>query len=163
MEELVSKDVERQDIVVQFVGLRRSPRRSSRHLRHMNIWCTFSFVEQIYLGSSRNGAQRNKLRFFTGIVDRRLWAFVFFSFEQEDLLLLDLNCVQCRHEHIRSYSSETLRRLLSIKWSSAYGGTESNPMSGLGQGNGAAAPAFSAVSTLLIMAYLSMGLSRSES
>jgi hypothetical protein len=38
-----------------------------------------------------------------------------------------------------------------------FGGTPDDPCGGLGQGNGAAPPAFTAVSTLLILAYVSMG------
>lgn len=40
---------------------------------------------------------------------------------------------------------------------SFFGGTDSSPYGGLGQGNGAAPPAFTAVSTLLIMAFVAMG------
>jgi hypothetical protein len=39
----------------------------------------------------------------------------------------------------------------------SYGGTPDDPLGGLGQGNGAAPPAFTAVSTLLILAYVNMG------
>jgi hypothetical protein len=40
---------------------------------------------------------------------------------------------------------------------SFFGGTKSVPYRGLGQGNSAALPAFTAVSTLLIMAFVGMG------
>ena len=39
----------------------------------------------------------------------------------------------------------------------SYGGSEVDKMGGLGQGNGAAPPAFTVVSTLLLMAYINMG------
>ena len=39
----------------------------------------------------------------------------------------------------------------------SYGGTTDDPLGGLGQGNGAAPPGFTAVSTLLIMAFINMG------
>ena len=39
----------------------------------------------------------------------------------------------------------------------SYGGSPSDPLGGLGQGNGAAPPAFTAVCSLLIMAYVKMG------
>lgn len=41
--------------------------------------------------------------------------------------------------------------------STSYGGSEDDKMGGLGQGNGAAPPAFQAVVTLLLMAYINMG------
>jgi hypothetical protein len=39
----------------------------------------------------------------------------------------------------------------------SYSGTRDNPLGSLGQGNGAAPPAFTAVSTLLILPYVNMG------
>jgi hypothetical protein len=39
----------------------------------------------------------------------------------------------------------------------SFGGTSSSPYGGLGQGNGAAPPAFTAVSTLLLMSFIGMG------
>jgi hypothetical protein len=39
----------------------------------------------------------------------------------------------------------------------SYGGTLDDPLGGLGQGNGAAPPSFTAISTLLILAYVHMG------
>jgi hypothetical protein len=39
----------------------------------------------------------------------------------------------------------------------SYGGTPDDPLGSLGQGNGAALPAFTAVSTLLTLAYVNMG------
>jgi hypothetical protein len=39
----------------------------------------------------------------------------------------------------------------------SFGGTNSSPYGGLGQGNGAAPPAFTAVSTLLLMSFIGMG------
>ena len=38
-----------------------------------------------------------------------------------------------------------------------YGGSEENPLAGYGQGNGAAPPAFSALSALIVNAYKRMG------
>jgi hypothetical protein len=59
-----------------------------------------------------------------------------------------LTCLQTMKFYLRTGFGEA---------TTPYGGTTANPTFGLGQGNGAAPPAFSAVSTLMVNAYRSLG------